>query len=140
MNKKVLEEYIDACKLVEETEKDIQKLEKRQNMVQKDSVQSSNPEFPYQRTHVHIEGIKVSVERDSRIRYEKSLLDVRKKKAEQIKLEVQQLLNEAPPRMQRIIRMRYFENYSWDDVAKELGRGATEDSVRMELERFLQKN
>lgn len=139
MNKKVLEEYIDACKLVEETEKDIQKLEKRQNMVQQDSVQSSNPEFPYQRTHVHIEGITASVERDSRIRYEKSLLEVRKKKAEQIKLEVQQLLNEAPPRMQRIIRMRYFENYSWDDVAKELGRCATEDSVRMELERFLQK-
>lgn len=139
MNKKILEEYIDACKLVEETEKDIQKLEKRQNMVQQDSVQSSNPEFPYQRTHVHIEGIKISVERDSRIRYEKSLLEVRKKKAEQIKLEVQQLLNEAPPRMQRIIRMRYFENYSWDDVAKSLGRGATEDSIRKELDRFLQK-
>ena len=140
MNKKILEEYIDACKLVEETEKDIQKLEKRQNAVQQDSVQASNPEFPYQRTHVHIEGIKASVERDARIRYEKSLLEARKKKAEQIKLKVQQLLNEAPPRIQRIIRMKYFENYSWDDVAKALGRGATEDSVRMELERFLQKN
>ncbi len=137
MNKKVLEEYIDACKLVEETEKDIQKLEKRQNAVQQDSVQASNPEFPYQRTHVHIEGIHASVERDARIRYEKSLLEVRRKKAEQIKLEVQQLLNEAPPRMQRIIRMKYFECYSWEEVAKELGRKATADSVRMELTNFL---
>ena len=137
LNKKILEEYIDACKLVEETEKDIQKMEKRQNMVQQDSVQSSNPEFPYQRTHVHIEGITASVERDSRIRYEKSLLEVRKKKAEQIKLEVQQLLNEAPPRIQRIIRMKYFESYSWEEVAKELGRKATADSVRMELTNFL---
>ena len=139
MNKKILEEYIDACKLVEETEKDIKKLEKRQNMVQQDSVQASNPEFPYQMMHVHIEGVKASVERDARIRYEKSLLEVRKKKAEQIKLEVQQLLNEATPRIQRIIRMKYFENFSWDDVAKELGRGATEDSIRKELDRFLQK-
>lgn len=139
MDKKILEEYIDACKLVEETEKDIQKLEKRQNMVQQDSVKSSNPEFPYQMTHVHIEGIKASVERDARIRYEKSLLEVRKKKAEQIKLEVQQLLNEAPPRIQRIIRMKYFESYSWNDTAKALGRGVTEDSIRKELDRFLQK-
>ena len=139
MNRQILSEYIDACKLVEETEKDIKNLEKRQNTVQQDSVQASNPEFPYQMMHVHIEGVKASVERDARIRYEKSLLEVRKKKAEQIKLEVQQLLNEAPPRIQRIIRMRYFENYSWDDVAKELGRGATEDSVRMELERLLKK-
>ncbi|MGN1155542.1 MAG: RNA polymerase subunit sigma-70 [Agathobacter sp.] len=137
LNKKVLEEYIDACKLVEETEKDIRNLEKRQNAVQQDSVQASNPEFPYQMTHVHIEGIKASVERDARIRYEKSLLEVRKKKAEQIKLEVQQLLNEAPPRIQRIIRMKYFEGYSWEKVAKELGRKATADSVRMELTNFL---
>ena len=139
MNRQILSEYIDACKLVEETEKDIKNLEKSQNTVQQDSVQASNPEFPYQMMHVHIEGVKASVERDARIRYEKSLLEVRKKKAEQIKLEVQQLLNEAPPRIQRIIRMKYFENFSWDDVAKELGRGATEDSIRKELDRFLQK-
>ena len=47
MDKTVLEQYIDACALIRETEEDIRKLQKRKGIVQ-DSVKGSNPEFPYQ--------------------------------------------------------------------------------------------
>lgn len=140
MNKRILEEYIDACELIRETEEDIRKLEKKQNTVQQDSVQGSNPEFPYQRTHIHIEGILASSMVDERIRKEKKLLEERKGNAEKIKLEVQQFINRIPVRMQRIVRLKYFEGHSWNHVARMIGRNATEDSVRMELERFLKNN
>lgn len=137
MNKRILEEYIDACELIRETEEDIRKLEKKQNTVQQDSVQGSNPEFPYQRTHIHIEGILASSMVDERIRREKKLLEERKENAEKIKLEVQQFMNRMPPRIQRIIRLKYFEGNTWERVAVELGRNKSGESVRKELENFL---
>lgn len=137
MNKRILEEYIDACELIRETEEDIRKLEKKQNSIQQDSVQGSNPEFPYQKTHIHIEGIKASPSVDNRIIKEKKLLEERKKNAERIKLDVQEFLNTVSPRMQRIIRMRCFEEETWEHVAMRLGRSATGESVRKEFENLL---
>ena len=39
--------------------------------------------------------------------------------------------------MQRIIRYKIFEGMTWEQVAVKMGRKATADSVRMEMERFL---
>ena len=137
MNKEILEEYIDACELIRETEEDIRKLEKKQKAVQQDSVQGSNPEFPYQKMHFHIEGINGSLSLDNRIAREKKLLQERKENAERIKEQVQQFINTAPPRMQRIIRMKFFEGNTWEQVANKLGRKANGESVRKEFENFL---
>lgn len=43
----------------------------------------------------------------------------------------------VPIRMQRIIRYRYLEGLAWEQVAARMGRRATADSVRMELNNFL---
>lgn len=139
MNKQILSEYIDACELIKETEKDIERLKKKQKTIHQANVSGSNPEFPYEKKHFHVEGKRFSIEDDTKLRYEQQLLEERKKNAENIKLKVQQFLNTLPPRMQRIVRMRYFEGNSWEEVANTLGRGATEDSVRKELDRFLEK-
>lgn len=139
LNKKILEEYIDACKLIEETEKDIERLNKKKQMVIQTNVSGSNPEFPYQPKHFRIAGKPITYQEDAQLRYEEKLLEERKAKAEQIKIKVQQFMNEIPIRMQRIVRMKYFEGKTWEYVASELGRGATTDSVRMELDRFLEK-
>ena len=77
---------------------------------------------------------------DARLRKEKKLLEERKAAAEEIKVQVQQYMNTLPKRMQRIIRFRFFEEHSWDEVANHMGRNATADSVRMEFERFLKEN
>ena len=69
-----------------------------------------------------------------------SILDSAKAEAEKIKLQVQQWMNTLTRRMQRIIRLRYFEEMSWEDVAKTMGRKATTDSIRMEFERTMKEN
>ena len=42
-----------------------------------------------------------------------------------------------PSRMQRIVKYRYLEGMSWEQVATRMGRKATADSVRMELNNFI---
>ena len=140
MNKQILEEYIDACELIEETKKDIQKLNQKKKTIIQTNVSGSNPNFPYQPQHFKIEGMTITVKEDARLRYEEKLLEERIKKAEDIKFKVQQFLNTTSPRMQRIIRMRYFEGKTWREIANKIGKKATENSVRMEVERFLKEN
>lgn len=140
MDKKVLQDYIDACELVKETEQDIVKLEKKKKTIVQGSVKGSMPDFPYAEQHFQIEGTPFTYSDDFQIRAEKVLLEKRKEKAEKIKITVQEFLNTAPARMQRIIRMKFFEGMRWEQVADRMGRNATGDSLRMELERFIQEN
>lgn len=140
MNKQILEDYIDACALIEETEKDIERLNKRKRTMIQTNVKGSNPEFPYQPQHFRVAGCIFSYSDDTQLRYEEKLLKERKEKAEGIKLQAESVMNTAPVRIQRIIRMRYFEGKTWEEAAYQLGRKATADSIRKELKRFLEKD
>ena len=71
------------------------------------------------------------------MRHEEKLLEQRKANAEQIKIQVEEWMLTLPSRMQRIVKYRYLEGLPWEKVAVKMGRKATADSVRMELERFL---
>jgi len=138
--KELLSEYIDACELIKETEADIRKFEKRKKTIVQDKVKGSMPEFPYAETSFHIEGALFCKTEDiGALLHEEMLLEERKKDAEQKKYEVEVFMNAIPIRMQRIIRFRYFENLPWEQVAQNLGRNVTADSVRKELKRFLEK-
>ena len=139
MDKKILADYIDACELIKETEKDIEKLRKKKKTFIQTNVKGSNSEFPYESKHFRIQGTVFSYNDDAQLRYEERILDARRAYAENIKLQAEDIINKAPVRMQRIIRMKYFEGKTWEEVAFQLGRKATPNSVRMELERFLEK-
>lgn len=139
MDKKILEDYIDACELIKETEKDIQRLKKKKKTIIQTNVKGSNPDWPYEERHFHIEGTTFSYNDDSQLRYEEKLLEERKANAGRIKLQAEAIINKAPVRIQRIIRMKYFEGNSWDYVANQVGRKATADSVRMELNNFFKE-
>ena len=136
MDRMILQEYIDACELIRETEEDIRKLKKKKQTVIQTHVKGSNPEFPYQEQHFRIQGTTFTYAEDGQLRMEEHLLEERKSRAEKIRLQVEQWMLTIPMRMQRIIRFRFFERMSWDDVAIRMGGRATADSVRMELERF----
>lgn len=43
-------------------------------------------------------------------------------------------------RMRMIMRCRYLDNMTWREVAKTFGKGTTADGIRMEHNRFLEKN
>lgn len=137
MTKQILTDYIDACELIKETERDIRKLRKQE--IVHDKVSGSNPEFPYQSMNFNVEGaVEISLD-EKHMEKEKELLKQRKKRAEEIKLEVETWMNTIPLRMQRIIRYKIFERDSWERVAIKMGDNVTADSVRMEYYNFMRK-
>lgn len=137
MDKKILEDYIDACENIKDTEKHIQRLKKRKKTVIQTNVSGSNPNFPYEKKHFKVQGVQFSYADDDRLRAEEAILEERKANAEKLKLEVEQWMNTIPNRMQRIIRYKIFDGMTWEQVAARIGRKATADSVRMEYANFL---
>ena len=125
--------------MIEETEKDIQKLRQKKRTVIQTNVSGSNPEHPYNPQHFKIQGTTFTFREDSQLRMEEKLLDQRKADAEKIKIQTEEWMNTIPQRMQRIIRYKVFENLTWQQVAKKMGRKATEASVKMEFKRFFKE-
>ncbi len=138
MDKEVLEQYIDACELIKETEADIQRVKKQRKTIIQDSVKGSMHDFPYAAQSFKIQGMTYSAVREpgALAAYER-LLEERKARAEEIKVQVEAWLNTIPQRMQRIIRFRFFEENTWSEVAKRIGRNATPDGIRKEFENFM---
>lgn len=141
MDKQILEQYIDACELIKETEEDIKRVKRQRKTILQDRVHGSMKEFPYAAQSFKIQGMAYSVVSDpgALAAYER-LLEERKAQAEKIKVQVEAWLNTVPQRMQRIIRFKFFEGLSWGEVAVRIGRKATADSVKMEFRRFLEKD
>lgn len=139
MDKKILEQYMDAEAVIKETEQDIERLRTRRKTIVSGSVKGSMHDFPYAETHFKLEGTSFTYEEDGRLREEERLLEERKDNAKQIKLQVQQWMNSLSTRMQRIIRYKFFEEMSWEQVADQMGRKATGESIRKEFNRFLEE-
>lgn len=139
MNKDLLKQYIDAKELIRETETEIRRLENRKKQKTQDIVSGSNSEFPFQAKHFAIQGTSYSMRDASRETKERLILQERKEKAEDLRLQVETWMNTIPFRMQRIIKYRVFENMSWQQVAMKLGRNVSGESVRKEYESFLKK-
>lgn len=140
MDRNVLEQYIDACELVKETEQEIAKIKRQREVILRDSVKGSMHDFPFTEKRIHIQGLPDQVIRKSeQMENRERLLVERKEAAEKIKREVETWMNTIPPRMQRIIRFRVFEGLVWGEVAARMGRRATADSVRKEFENFVKR-
>lgn len=105
-----------------------------------DKVTGSNPEFPYQKIGFHISGINEIYLDSKKLKKEIALLEERKRHAEKMKDEIEKWMKDIPARMQRIVRMKYFEKMPWREVAVKMGEKVTENSIKKEFERFLKKN
>lgn len=138
MDKKILNDYIDACAYIKETESEIKSLKKSRKIVI-DKVRGSNPDFPYQPQSFGIAGTTETYANADLIRSEEHILETQKRQAEELKLQVEEWMEEIPFRMQRIIRYKVFKDLTWEEVAKLMGRRATGDSVRMEFNNFMKK-
>ena len=140
MNRSMLAEYLDARAMVEEAEADLRriKLEREANAV--DSVKGSNPNFPYEPRVVRIEGVSYREYQkpDEQKRIE-AILTERREKAKRIRLEVDAWMNTIPVRMQRIIRLKYFEELTWAETALRMGGRVSGDAIRMELSTFMKQ-
>ena len=139
MDKKVLEDYIDACEFIKETENEIKNLEKKKKIVQ-DKVKGSNPDWPYEARSFNLGGTIETVADAGRIHREKQILTVQKEEAEELKLQVEEWMQEIPFRMRRIIKYKFFNNLSWEEVATLMGKKCTGEGIRMEFSRFMKEN
>ena len=138
MDKQILVDYIDACKVVDDTKEEIWKLKKNRKRILIDTVKGSSHDFPYTLQTYRTEGLAYSVVKDpDELDRLEVVLKERLQNAERIKRQVEVWLNTIPMRMQRIIRYRIFEELAWSDVAIRMGRKATADGVRMEYTRFM---
>lgn len=136
MDKAILQDYIDACELVKETEAEIRKLNRKKRTVVQTNVKGSCPEFPYIEQHFKIQGTAFTVKDDSWLRYEEKALAQRKARADEVRHQVDEWLLTVPIRMQRIVRYKFFEGDTWEEVARRLGRKASGESVRKEFENY----
>lgn len=139
MNKNILNDYIDACKFIEETEKEIRRLRKNKKVVI-DKVKGSNPEFPYEPRSFGIAGTTETYVNADALRYEEQLLETQKQEAEDLKAQVDEWMKTIPYRMQRIINYKIFKEMTWKEVAILMGGKCTENSIKKEYQRFLEEN
>ena len=140
MDKHILQDYIDACELIKETEQDIQRLQRKKKTVIQTNVKGSNPEFPYQEQHFKIHGTAFTYTEDGKLRWEEKLLEEQKAAAEEKKRLVEEWMLTVPARMQRIIRFKFFQKKSWEEVAMQMKGKNTENGLKKEFERFMKEN
>ena len=137
MDKSILCQYIDACELIKDTEREIERIRNRRQEVVTDKVKGSSYDFPFGQVSYVIRGIPYDAQDQTELDRQEHILKERKAAAEVIKLQVEEWLSTVPPRMQRIIRYKVFEGMTWAQVAVRMGRKATADSVRMEFQNFM---
>ena len=138
MDKKILEDYIDACAFIKDTEAEIARLEKKKRYVQ-DKVRGSNPDWPYEERSFNIGGTTETVPDSAALAKERQILDEQRRIAMDLKLGVEEWMKEIPFRMQRIIKYKFFNRLSWEEVATLMGKKCTADGVRMEFNNFMKK-
>lgn len=138
MDKKILEDYIDACAFIKDTEAEIARLEKKKRYVQ-DKVRGSNPDWPYEERSFNIGGTTETVQDSAALAKERQILDEQRKIAMDLKLGVEEWMKDIPFRMKRIIKYKFFHRLSWEEVATLMGKKCTADGVRMEFNNFMKK-
>lgn len=138
MDKKILNDYIDACAVIRETEEEIRKLERKKKLVQ-DKVTGSNPEWPYEPRAFSLGGTVETVENANQLSFEKHILETQREEAEALKSQVEEWMKDVPFRMQRIIKYKYFHRLSWEEVATLMKSKQGGEAVRLEFYRFMRK-
>ena len=137
MDKQILYQYIDACELARETEREIEQIRRRRREIVTDKVKMSDYDFPFGQISYTIHGIPYDDQDREVLDRKERILEERKAAAEAIKLQVEEWLGTVPLRMQRVIRYKGFEGMTWARGAQRMGRKAAEDGLKEEFERFM---
>lgn len=137
MDKSILYQYIDACELVKDTEREIEQIRRHRREIVTDKVKMSDYDFPFGQISYTIRGIPYDAQDQKALERQEQILEERKAAAEVIKLQVEEWMATIPMRMQRIIRYKIFDGLTWERVAERIGRKATGEGVRKEFERFM---
>ena len=138
MDKKILEDYIDACEYAREIREEIARMKQKRRIVQ-DKVYGSNPDWPYEARSFQVSGTTDTPEDASLLDRKEALLARKLQEAEELKLGVEEWMQDIPFRMQRIIRYKIFKDLTWEETAVLMGRKCTAEGIKKEFQRFMQK-
>lgn len=116
----------------------MQSLNRKQSVVTSDKVKGSMNEHPYTQQSFNIEGLAYDEKRNERLTKERDILSKRREKANSVRLQALEVINQAPIRIQRIIRFRYEKKLTWEEVADRM-KGSTSGGLKMELKRFFEE-
>lgn len=92
--------------------------------------------------HFKIEGFPVVAYEKARNALQRNIQRIEDKYTELLELQndVEEYIESiTDSRMRRIIRMRFIDKLTWNQVADNIGGGNTEDSVRMAFNRFIEE-
>lgn len=144
IEKNVLEQYTSIKKEIADLERMIaesnSKIKKYEKQVVSDTVTGTRPDLTI--GPIKITGIaQQQIDRENELNRNRIQKMKRfKKKLEKLVVEVEEYIQKIQDsEIRRIARMRYIENLSWRRVAVHMGKGYTEDSCRIKIERFLKK-
>lgn len=145
IKRNVLEQYTSIKKEIADLERMIaesnSKIKKYEKQVVSDTVTGTRSDLTT--GPIKITGIaQQQIDRENELNRKRiQKMKMFKKKLEKLVVEVEEYIQKIPDsEIRRIARMRYIENLSWRRVAVHMGRGYTEDSCRMKMDRFLEKS
>lgn len=144
-HKQILKHYSDLKQKVKDIEQKIKahesKAKKLETEVVCDAVTGSRYDLSY--GVIKIDGIA-----QKEINLHWDIMHERKEQLERIREELEALDNELEDHIEqieeselrRIARYRYMDCYTWQKVARMMGRNYTDDSCRAKIGRYLQKS
>lgn len=142
VDKNVLQQYMDLKNEIIDVRRKIADLEKQianlENMTVKDKVKGGEGGLQ----SFNIEGFptKEYSRKKTMLYSRKTTLALLEADIDEKILEVEKFMADiGDSRIRRIIDLRYIRNLSWNDVAAKIGGGNTEDTVKKQFYRFMEK-
>lgn len=155
--KEMLKQYIDLKQEVKEVQEIVNKLEEDIDKLQKRINEIENGEIVADKVYGGAggkQGFVIKGMPTREYKQKKNMLYSKKIKLEQRKANLEELNTDLIEKVgfvekfissitdshtRRIIRFRFVDGYSWNEVADRIGGGNTEDGVRMTYERYLKR-
>lgn len=132
--KEKLKQYSDAITEIKHLKNKLNKIRIKTNLFS--VVEESSKHPPFQKHVITI--CHTNPRQYKRSLYYESLLKNRYEKLINQKIEIEKFIDKLPTsRLRMIFELRYIEQCSWQQVAWKIGGNSTENSVRMEHDRFL---
>ena len=146
ISKQVLRDYRHNLNEIESINYQLERLYREQERINDsvvhDSVQASNPEYPYNAQHKRIEGLESDSEKTDNfvIRQQIRRLNMLQKSLIKSTIAVVDYINTLDDgEVKSIITYRVLCGNSWKVVAKKMGSGYTDESVRQIYSRHFRK-
>nr|DAR72126.1 MAG TPA: hypothetical protein [Caudoviricetes sp.] len=140
MIKELLEQADSVIEEIKDIENRLKNIEKREKTIIVDSVTGSEKEFPYIKRNFRVNGIDNKVFGSKTKRQYKKMLKSKKNKYEKMIKQIEYELNYIKDsEIRRIIRYRYYDKLSWIQIQIKM-KYNSENTARMKLERFFEKN